>query len=204
MWQVETNVSPCEKKPCKPSPVCDFILWPLLLWSKVKKRLGQEEKVKVKKATTGGKQELGLTHQHLLLWLCAFSIAVCELVFVLQLRAGDSLPGRQQHASYVRVRVRAHFSALYCGSREDVRFLWGFVGLFWRSGQLAYRGGLELLFGSQKKHEVDVVPPNGLKEVLQSHRFFSFKERTSHTKTSLCWFGRSFDHHELLLLVCAR
>lgn len=38
----------------------------------------------------------------------------------------------------------------------------GFVLNFW---SVDYRGGLELLFGSQKKHEVDVVPPVGLKEV---------------------------------------
>ena len=64
------------------------------------------------------------------------------------------------------------------GSREDVGpfFLTRFCEFGLIIWSIDFRGGLELLFGSQKKHEVDVVPPNGLKEVLQSDCSFSFNE----------------------------
>ncbi|KAG0565960.1 hypothetical protein KC19_7G027200 [Ceratodon purpureus] len=41
---------------------------------------------------------------------------------------------------------------------------------------LEFGGGLELLFGSQKKHEVDVVPPNGMKEVTMESLLAWIKE----------------------------
>ena len=68
-----------------------------------------------------------------------------------------------------------------CGSVFSVRFR-GFVLTF---GSIGYRGGLELLFGSQKKHEVDVVPPNGMKEVLDRVVSTSFEEDITHKNQPL-------------------